>query len=161
SAGGASDALDFIASAGRFETEGYRDHSAATRTWGNAKVRIQASDHTTVTLVGNAIHMPEAQDPLGLSREQFESDPRSVDPSALRFNARKGVNQDQGGILFDHAIDGANTVNVTVYGGERTTQQFQAIPVAAQVSPLHPGGVIDLTRDYRGLNAAWTWRGGA
>ncbi|MCM2252364.1 MAG: TonB-dependent receptor, partial [Ramlibacter sp.] len=40
-------------------------------------------------------------------------------------------------------------------GGERHTQQFQAIPVAAQASPLHPGGVIGLERRYAGADLRW------
>jgi iron complex outermembrane receptor protein len=35
-----------------------------------------------------------------------------------------------------------------VYRGDRGTTQFQAIPVAPQNNPLHPGGMIDLARDY-------------
>ena len=35
--------------------------------------------------------------------------------------------------------------------GTRGTEQFQAIPVAAQAPPTHPGGVIDLERGYGGV----------
>jgi iron complex outermembrane receptor protein len=43
-----------------------------------------------------------------------------------------------------------------LYGGQRATVQYQAIPVAVQVNPLHPGGVIDLNRDYAGIDLRWT-----
>ena len=43
-----------------------------------------------------------------------------------------------------------------VYCGDRATDQYQAIPVAAQASPLHPGGVIDLQRRYGGVDLRWT-----
>ncbi len=43
-----------------------------------------------------------------------------------------------------------------VYGGHRDTEQFQSIPVASQASPLHPGGVIELGRDYDGADLRWT-----
>ena len=36
--------------------------------------------------------------------------------------------------------------------------QYQAIPVAVQASPLHPGGVIDLARSYGGGDMRWTHR---
>ena len=103
--------------------------------------------------------MPDVQDPMGLTRAQFERDPRSVDPSALQFNTRKSVTQTQGGLMIDHVIDPANTIAATAYYGERATLQYQAIPVATQLSPLHPGGVIDLSRKYTGVDARWTWRG--
>ena len=39
--------------------------------------------------------------------------------------------------------------------------QWQAIPVAAQARPSHPGGVIDFDRGFAGLDArlAWEWTG--
>ncbi|MDB5731749.1 MAG: TonB-dependent receptor, partial [Variovorax sp.] len=47
-------------------------------------------------------------------------------------------------------------LRLMLYGGERQTTQFQAIPPSAQLNPLHAGGVIDLKRDYAGLDARWT-----
>ncbi len=44
------------------------------------------------------------------------------------------------------------------YRGHRGTEQFQAIPTAPQASPLHPGGVIGLGRDYWGTDLRWTHR---
>jgi iron complex outermembrane receptor protein len=43
-----------------------------------------------------------------------------------------------------------------VYGGSRRTEQYQAIPTGPQGSPLHPGGVIQLRREYQGTDARWT-----
>jgi iron complex outermembrane recepter protein len=51
-------------------------------------------------------------------------------------------------------------LRLMVYGGQRQTVQFQAIPVAAQASPLHPGGVIGLDREYAGTDVRWTHRVG-
>lgn len=46
------------------------------------------------------------------------------------------------------------------YGGQRRTVQFQSIPVGPQQNPLHAGGVIDLDRDYAGLDLRWLGRAG-
>ena len=51
----------------------------------------------SVTLVVNSVALPKAQDPLGLTRAQFEADPRSVDPAAIAFDTRKTVDQTQVG----------------------------------------------------------------
>ena len=156
-ASGRSDALGYTLSASHFETDGYRDHSAAERTNANAILRWQAGAQTSVSFILNALDMPDTQDPLGLTREQYESDPRSVAPVALLFDTRKSVDQLQGGIALEHSLDAANTLRLSVHGGERGTQQFQAIPVALQANALHPGGVIDLGRTYAGADARWTW----
>ena len=144
-------------SASRFETDGYREHSAARRDTLNAKLRLDLSPRTSLTLVGNAMDMPEVQDPLGLTRAQFERDPRSVDPVALQFDTRKSVDQAQAGATLEHTFGGAHAIRATAYGGQRGTQQYQAIPTGPQNNPLHPGGVIDLARAYSGLDARWTW----
>ena len=156
-ASGRSGSLGYTASVGRFETDGYREHSAAVRTNANVLVRWEAGPGTSVTLVGNALEMPDTLDPLGLTREQYEADPRSVAPVALLFDTRKCVSQVQGGIAIERSLDAANALRLAVHGGSRGTQQFQSIPVAVQANPLHPGGVIDLERPYAGLDARWTY----
>jgi len=144
--------------ASRFQTDGYRQHSQAERRLGNARLSWKLGRDTQLTLVANSVELPEAQDPLGLTRAQWLADPRGVDASALSFNTRKTMKQDQGGLVLEHGIDAANSLRVLVYHGHRTTAQFQSIPVATQASPLHPGGVIDLARDYEGADVRWRWK---
>jgi iron complex outermembrane receptor protein len=155
-ASGRAGALGYTVSAGRFETDGYREHSAAVRSNGNAVLRWQAGPRTSVVAAGNVLDMPDTQDPLGLTRAQYESDPRSVAAPALLFDTRKSVDQAQAGIAIEHALEAAGALRLALHGGERGTQQFQSIPVAVQASPLHPGGVIDLARRYAGVDLRWT-----
>jgi iron complex outermembrane recepter protein len=153
---GGDGAFGYLASASRFTTDGYRDHSAAERRIGNLKLTWRPDDASQFTLIANRVSLPQAQDPLGLTRAQVEADPRSVDIAATRFDTRKSVDQDQGGLIYERRVDTANSLRVMLYGGQRDTEQFQAIPVAAQASPLHPGGVISLARSYRGADLRWT-----
>jgi iron complex outermembrane receptor protein len=145
--------------ASRFETDGYRAHSQAERRLGNARLSWRLGDATRLTLVANSVALPQARDPLGLTRAQWQADPRGVDPSALSFNTRKTMDQTQAGLVLEHGIDAANQLHLMVYQGHRNTEQFQSIPVATQASPLHPGGVIALARDYQGVDARWRWQG--
>jgi iron complex outermembrane receptor protein len=148
--GGQWGALNAIADVSRFDTEGYREHSAARRDHLNAKLRYRVSDDTSLTLVANSLRQPETQDPLGLSRADFEEDPRQVHPNALLFNTRKTVNQDQLGGTATHRLRGGR-IEATVYGGERFVEQFLAIPLFVQnASPTHSGGVVNLDRSYGG-----------
>lgn len=155
-ASGTIGSFGYVASASRFRTDGYRDHSATTRTLGNVKLTLRPDDESKLTLVANSVSLPQAQDPLGLSRAQFEANPRDVDPSALTFNTRKTVDQSQGGLIYERRLNPSNAIQFLVYGGHRNTEQFQSIPVATQNNPLHPGGVITLGRDYQGTDLRWT-----
>jgi iron complex outermembrane receptor protein len=142
-----------------FETDGYRDHSAAERESGNGKLDIKVNDGGKLTLLFNTVNIPGAQDPLGLTRAQFEADPRSVASVAEQFNTRKSVQQSQGGAIYEQALGGGNTFRVMGYYGQRDVTQYLAIPVMTQGNPLHSGGVVDLGGEYGGTDARWTWKG--
>ena len=150
--------LDYVVSASHFETGGPRDHSAARRDLGNAKLTWSTGDGTTVTVVVNSVDLPLAQDPLGLTRAQYARAPDGVDASALQFDTRKTFAQTQVGAIVEQVVGADDRVRLLVYGGTRATQQFQAIPVATQAAVTSPGGVIDLDRRYAGIDLRWTHR---
>ena len=148
-----------------FQTDGFRDHSAAKRDGLNGKLRWQATPDTKVTFVANAVDMPQVQDPLGLTPEQYARDPHGTDSAATTFNTRKSVNQQQLGAIIEHRINEVHGLKLTTWTGQRATEQFQAIPPSAQVAASSPGGVIALDRDYQGVDGQWiaktrAWGGG-
>ena len=154
-AAGSSGILGYSLAGSRTETAGYRIHSAARRDLANARMDWALEGGRRVTLVLNQLYS-RAEDPLGLSRAQFELSPQNVDASANQFNTRKTLQQTQVGLVYVHPVDAVHEFRATVYRGERSTVQFQAIPVAVQANPLHPGGVIDLNRYYAGVDLRWT-----
>jgi len=156
-ASGSSGGFGWVVGASEFRTDGYRDHSAAERRLGNAKLTWHPAADDRYTLIVNSVALPKAQDPLGLTRAQFDADPRSVDPAAIQFDTRKTVDQTQVGLIWERRLTATQSLRALVYDGHRNTEQFQAIPVGAQASPLHPGGVIVLGRDYSGVDVRWTW----
>jgi iron complex outermembrane receptor protein len=145
--------------ASQFNTDGVRPHSAAQRTLGNLRLGwVGARD--TVTLLLNSVDQP-AQDPLGLTRAQFDADPYQTTPQAIAFDTRKTSGQTQGGVNWRHRFDGAGALRegaLTVYAGQRGVTQWQSIPPAVQANPNQAGGVIDLARNYAGLDARLAWR---
>lgn len=151
--------LNYVADISSFRTDGYRDHSAAKRDTLNGKFKWALDADSKLTLVVNAIDMPNADDPLGLTRAQFETDPRQAGTNALKYNTRKSVAQNQLGLAYERKVGAGDTVNMMVYGGRRDATQFQSIPDFVQAPATHPGGVIDLVRDYWGVDAHWTHRG--
>lgn len=138
-----------------YRTDGYRDHSSARRTQVNAKVVVRPSSATTLTAIFNAFDQPLALDPLGLTRQQFESNPRQVVANALVFNTRKTVNQQQAGLVIEHVASPTDTVNARLYGGQRAVFQTLGFSGAALTSS---GGVVDLDSTYGGASLSWTHR---
>lgn len=151
--------VDYNVDFSHFRTSGYRDHSAARRESGNAKVGWKINDDAKLTLVVNTLDVPGAQDPLGLTKAQYKADPRQVASVADTFNTRKSADQQQAGLIYDQRIDDANSLRVMAYYGQRSVTQYLSIPVATQVSqPGNSGGVVDLDNEYGGGDARWTWR---
>lgn len=153
-ASGSVQRVGYSLSVNRFDTDGWREHSAARRSLGNARLDVKAAPGSDWTIVANSVDL-RADDPLGLSRAQFEADPRGVDPVALTFDTRKTVRQDQLGVVHEHRLGGGQRMRLMVYAGQRDTVQFQSIPTGPQAAPLHPGGVIDLERRYVGTDLRW------
>ncbi len=153
-ASGAEGVVDYVLDLSRMTTDGFRDRSAARKNLGNAKLGVQLDDASRLTIVANSVDL-KAQDPLGLTYAQFQDEPRSAD-LASQYDTRKTVRQTQGGLVYERHVDGANTLRVMLYYGQRDTTQFQAIPPTAQIAPTQAGGVIDLTRRYGGADLRWT-----
>lgn len=130
----------------RFETDGFREHSAARRDLFNARVATDAAAGR-LTLVASAIDQPDSKDPLGLTRAQFEADPRQSDPASKLFDTRKSVRQSQVGVVQSWSLGAGFSMQARLHAGARDVLQFLAQPGDG---PLASGGVVDLDRRYGG-----------
>ena len=155
--GGDASGFNYLMNYSHFETDGFRDHSEAERDHFNSKFRIKFSDQTSATIVANVLRQPDTQDPLGLTRAQFEADPEQA-PVAEQFNTRKSIDNAQLGLVVDHKFSAANSVKVVTYGGTREVEQFLSIPAGPQNAATHSGGVVDLDRNFNGLGLRFTHR---
>jgi iron complex outermembrane receptor protein len=154
---GDEDGVNYVADADDFRTDGLRTHSAANKGLFNGKLRFTLDDSSQLTLVANAINV-EAQDPMGLTRSQFDSDPSQAGTGAVAFDTRKTVNQEQFGVIYTRAVGDEDSLTALAYGGHRAITQYQSIPVATELPPTSPGGVIDLAIGYWGGDFHWTDR---
>jgi len=146
---GSSGAFGYVAALNRFTTAGFRDHSAAERTLSVAKLSFDAGERTRFVVLATTQDQPDSQDPLGLTRAQWEDDPRQADPVATLFDTRKTVHHYQLGARVDHAFDDATSLRLTAYGGHRRVRQFLGFTGVGLTSS---GGVTDLDRDFGGAS---------
>lgn len=155
SARGSDGALGYNVALTRFRTDGFRDHSRARRESGQAKLTWDIDGDRRLTVLANAVDIPEAQDPLGLTRAQFDADPGQAKAVAFAFDTRKTVRQQQGGAIYEQALGASDTLRVLAYAGRREVEQFLAIPSVPQANPRHAGGNIDLDGRYSGGDLRW------
>src|SRR6266404_8448434 len=120
---GIAHGVGYVLAGNHFATDGYRDHSEASRDLVNAKLKFNVDPDTRVTLIANSLYQPEAQDPLGLTRAQWQANPRQSDPSSVLFDTRKTVNQQQGGATIERQLGADTVARLTAYGGQRLVRQ--------------------------------------
>src|SRR4029079_7660964 len=147
--------VNFLVTANHFATDGYRDHSEAQRDQFNAKLKFVLGDGTRVTMIANALYQPEAQDPLGLTRAQWQASARQADLAPTLFNTRKTVGQQQGGATFERGIGADTTLRLTTYAGQRSVRQYLALAGTLDTSS---GGVTDLSGNFAGVDLRATTR---
>ena len=153
--GGQAGSVNYMADYSDFSITGYREHSAATRRHLNTKWRFDLSDSTKLTFVANLFDQPKGQDPLGLTRDQFSSNPRQAVAAAFTQDAGKSVQQNQLGSVLEHAIDGNNKVTGRVYFGNRDLYSKLSVPLASQTPATSAGGVVTLDRAYYGVGVQY------
>lgn len=161
-AGGQAGALNLSVRAVGQEASGHREHSASSRQQWRARLSWRFDAERDWLLLASQLRLPQAQDPLGLSAEQVATHPRQAGSGALAYDTRKAIQQGQFGVVHRWRV-GSGEWRVMAHAGQREVRQFQAIPAppdgTAQTRPTHPGGVIDLAREFRGLDVRHSGRG--
>jgi len=166
SAQGEVGGLGYVIDASRFATDGYRDRSAAERDQTLVKLTYRPSQDGKLTFIVNTFRQ-DAQDPQGLQWSEFKANPRGLAWDAARnnypvlaYDTRKSIDHTQGGLTYEHRF-GDHSVQLSTYAGQRSTTQYQSIPVGTQTSSARQsGGVIDFDRQFAGLAGRWTGRFG-
>ncbi len=138
-----------------FETDGPRPQSAARRDLVSGRLDL-ALGAVNLMVSGHLLDIPGAADALGLTRSQLDSNPDQTAAVALQFNTRKSTRQRQIGAVAEWPAGPGTHWRAMAYAGQRDVIQFQAIPVAVQAAPTHPGGVIDFARDFGGVDVRIT-----
>ncbi|ADX93717.1 outer membrane receptor protein, mostly Fe transport [Acinetobacter baumannii TCDC-AB0715] len=172
--GGAKGANEpsYIISSSYFDTDGYREHSGAEKVLNNASVhdknricRVQRNnaklswnldDGSKINWVTNYVKI-HADDPQGLTHDQWNANPKQQVPFLKQFNVRKDIEQTQTGVTWSKPINDKNELYAMAYLGNRQVTQYQSIPKSTQDASInHAGGVIDFERNYYGADFRWT-----
>lgn len=145
----------YVISSSYFDTDGFRDHSAAHKVLNNAKLSWHLEDGSKVNWVINHVDL-NADDPQGLNRTQWQQNPKQVNDALNQYDVRKEIQQTQTGLTWTKPINDQHELYAMAYAGQRHVVQYQSIPNTAQANPRHAGGVIDFERLYYGADLRWT-----
>ncbi|WP_104488007.1 TonB-dependent receptor [Acinetobacter indicus] len=158
----------YVISSSYFDTDGFRDHSAAQKVLNNAKLTWNLEDGSKINWVMNRVDI-DADDPQSLKHEQWKANPKQVNDSKNTYNVRKEIEQTQTGLTWTKPLNDQQELYSMFYLGNRQVVQYQSIPKcginkvtgecipnSSQLNPRHAGGVIDFDRDYYGADFRWT-----
>ena len=146
----------YVISSSYFDTDGYREHSGAEKVLNNAKLSWNLDDGSKINWVTNYVKI-HADDPQGLTRDQWNANPKQQVPFLKQFDVRKDIEQTQTGVTWSKPINDHNELYAMAYLGNRQVTQYQSIPKSTQDASInHAGGVIDFERNYYGADFRWT-----
>jgi iron complex outermembrane receptor protein len=149
-------AAELTGNLSRFDTDGFRDHSAARRDVANLRLRVAPDETSSLTAIVNVLDQPNTQDPSGLTRAQLEEDPTQVAANVLAMNTRKSIRHLQGGAAYERQIGATDRLRAMGYFGDRDLTQYLANPSDAITGS---GGVVDLARKFGGGGLQWDHEG--
>jgi iron complex outermembrane receptor protein len=137
--------------------DGYRANSATERKQFNGKLGFDLNEQLHVNMVFNQFDMPQALDPLGLTRAQLLADPSQAGTGAEKFVVRKTVLQSQLGSSATYKLDRDRSFTGRAYYGTRDNLQYQT----GSPGPNVNGAWTGLNRAYYGVglqyNAHAVW----
>lgn len=160
-AAGTTDGVEYLLNYSNFETDGYRQHSAAKKEQATAKFKFNISETTKISVLANWYDQ-NAQDPLGLKRTTTPtandpsafSTPKGIPASALRANTSVSRSNTQIGTNLEHQFNENNTLNLIGYVGNRDNLQYLSLS-----STDGTGRASQIARDFWGSELRWTNKG--
>jgi iron complex outermembrane recepter protein len=142
--------VNYVLNASHYETRGYRDFSGYKKDFLNAKVSVDLSESTKLTLVAMDLSQPYVRDPGALTRDEFKTTPSAQAKNTngtsyySALNVHKEMQHTQSGVILDHKISENNSIKTTVYMGSRSNVQATA-----------GNALSGYDRDFGGVDLRW------
>jgi iron complex outermembrane recepter protein len=136
----------------RYDSDTDRPHSKARHEQGSVAIYYTSANDWNWIIKQDVTRYPVLEDPLGLTPQQFEQNPFQENTSALAYNTRKQVDNQQTSMSLRKSM-GNTRWQFGLWKSEREITQYLGFAGDALTSA---GGVVDLNRDLVGFNAVLT-----
>ena len=158
--------VNYIVNGSHLSTDGYRDHSEATRDMLHTKLSYNASDATKITLVATALNQHNTKDPLALTLAEYQENPKQAGKTsstigAISSDTRANKKQVQAGLVIEHSISDKESVSVMGYYGTRTSDGYLSLATKTGTAPsevTHNGRLSAIDRQFGGFDTKWTFK---
>ena len=175
-ASGETNGVSYLLNLSHFETDGYRQNSAASKDQITTELKFNMSNSTKVNILIDYFDS-KAQDPLGLARNDgFDkttggvpttnkyysafTNPKAAPDVAFSANTRVERTNTQAGLSLEHTLNDNNSLKFIGSIGQRDNLQYLALPVlAADSSNLTRGRASQISRDFWSSELTWINKG--
>lgn len=161
-AAGQVEEMEYLLNVSNFETDGYRNNSAADKQQATAKFKFNISQDTKLTTLINWFDQ-DALDPGGLPRNAVAGatgapsafdNPKGVANAVYNANTRVSRSHTQIGFSLTHELNENNALNLVSYVGNREN---------AQILATNAGGTnarkSEISREFYGNDIRWDNKG--
>ena len=131
--------------------EGFREHSAVENNLFNFRSNHKLTNKTKLSLQLNHVSSPVAQDPGGLTLEEFQNDPFAARTLNVSYNAGERLTHSKVGVSVISQIRAKMVLNTYGFYSGRDFDAFL---------PFEYGGVVDLNRSYGGQGSSLEYTAG-
>lgn len=145
--------VNYIVNGSHLSTDGYRDHSEATRDMLHTKLSYNASDATKITLIATSLNQNDTKDPLALTLAEYQANPKQAGAKSISTDARANKKQTHAGLVVDHSISDKESISLMSYYGERSSDGYLAIGAGTT-----GGRLSAINRQFGGMDAKWTFK---
>ena len=125
--------------------EGFREHSAVENNLFNFRSNHKLTDKTKLSLQLNHVSSPIAQDPGGLTLEEFQTKPLAARTLNVSYTAGERLTHSKVGVSIISQISAKTFLNTYGFYSGRDFDAFL---------PFENGGVVDLNRAYGGQGSS-------
>ena len=154
---GQAGGIGYVLDGSRFRTDGFRDHSAATREQAFGKITVKPNADSKLTIVANSLHQGNTQDPLGATWATFARDRALAKP----MRATPKTEAHPGRALQNAQEHRPQQIGATYEQSSATTAACDGVWRQSRRDPVpgfyqgfsaasHSGGVVDFQREFYG-----------
>lgn len=146
------DALGLRLTAGRFETDGFREHAAARQYRGGLQLRWQPGPDTRLDATAGYFEAPDEQDPGGVTAAVAAATPRAARDANVAFDAGESLSQWRLGASGSHRFGARGSHEIRLTG-------FAFLRDFSNRLPFENGGQVAFDRRFTGLDAQYEFDG--
>lgn len=156
--GGQEGDLNYLFNIGRYELDGYRDHSETESIIGNGKFMYDIDETSDFTTIVNFVDSPRANDPAGLLLSEVQADRKQARDRALLLNTGESKEEQRLGFVYRKEFTPKHEIRLRNY--YVFTDFENSLPFGPPFAGgADVGGQVAFDRFFVGGGAQYTYSG--